>query len=394
MTQTTDLRRLEEEAQADARELMHRLVRHHANNTTDLADGQWHEPASNYGDPAVFRREIDRVHRRIPMPLAVSAEIREPGSYKAIEVAGIPVVITRGADGRVNAMVNSCRHRGAQVVGAGRGSTKRLTCPYHSWAYDLAGCLLGAYGEKTFGPIDREDRSLITLPVEERAGIVFVGLTPGLEWDLDEWLGDMLPVLERMRLGTLHVHSYDTLPGPNWKLVVDGFLETYHFSTLHRNTVFLTLLSNLAVFDALGKHLRYAYARRSIADVAKMPPAEQDPARHVGPVTWLFPGLNIAGGLGDGHTVVSLVVPGRTIRESVTHQTVLLRTPPGTELELKKADQVCDLFRDVLVLEDYPVCEAVQATLEAVAGTDFLFGRNEPGVQHFHRVLNSLMDQA
>ena len=390
----TDLRFLEEEARADARELMRRLVEHHANNTTDLADGQWHEPASNYGDPAVFRREIDRVHRRIPMPLALSAEIREPGSFKAIEVAGIPVVITRGADGGVNAMVNSCRHRGAQVVGAGRGNTNRLTCPYHSWVYGLDGCLLGAYGEKTFGPVDRESRSLITLPAEERAGIVFVGLTPGLRWDLDEWLGDMLPVLERMRLGTLHVHSYDTFPGPGWKLVVDGFLETYHFSTLHRTTVFLTLLSNLAVFDTFGRHLRYAYARRSIADVAKLPPEEQDPARHVGPVTWLFPGLNIAGGLGDGHTVASLVVPGRAIGESVTHQTVLLRKPPGSELELKKADQVADLFRDVLTLEDYPVCEAVQGTLEAVAGNDFLFGRNEPGVQHFHRVLNSLMDEA
>lgn len=384
---------LAEEAVADARELMHRLVRHHADHTTDLADGQWHEPASNYADPEVFRREIARVHRRIPMPLALTAELRDPGSYKAIEVAGIPVVLTRGEDGQVHAMVNSCRHRGAQVVEAGRGVKSRLTCPYHSWAYGLDGCLLGVYGEKTFGPVDRESRSLLTLPVEERAGIVFVGLTPGLEWDLDEWLGDVLPVLERMRLDTRHVHSYDTFPGPNWKLVVDGFLETYHFSTLHRNTVFLTLLSNLAVFDTFGRHLRYAYARRSIADVAKKPLEDQDPALHVGPVTWLFPGLNIAGGLGEGHTVASLVVPGRVIGESVTHQTVLLRKPPTTDLELKKADQVADLFRDVLTLEDYPVCEAVQRTLDAVADTDFLFGRNEPGVQHFHRVLDSLLGE-
>lgn len=393
MTQTMDPKRLEEEAQADAHELMQRLIRHHANNTTDLADEQWHEPASNYGDPAVFRREIERVHRRIPMPLALSAEIREPGDYKAIEAAGIPVVITRGTDGRANAMINSCRHRGAQVIEAGLGATNRLTCPYHAWAYDLSGCLLGVYGEQTFGPVDRESRSLITLPVEERAGIVFVGLTPGLRWDLDDWLGDILPLLEKLRLDTMHVHSHASFPGPNWKLVVDGFLETYHFAPLHRTTVYPTSLSNLAVFDTFGRHLRYAYARRGIADAAKLPPEEQDPTRTIGPVTWLFPGLSIAGGLRN-HTVASLVVPGRTIGESVTHQTTLLRKPPATDVELKEADQVADLFHDVLVTEDYPVCEAVERTLEAVAGTDFLFGRNEPAVQHFHRVLNSVAEEA
>lgn len=378
-----------DEVRADAFDLMRRLVVHHQNGTTDLAEEQWLEPADNYGDPEVFRREVQRVHRRIPMPLALSRELAEPGDYKAIDVGGIPVVITRDAEGGLNAMINSCRHRGARVVEEdGNGSTKRLTCPYHAWAYDLSGCLIGAYGEKTFGPVDRESRSLITLPVEERAGIVFVGLTPGLPWDLDEWLGGMLPILERLRLDTLNVHSNARFPGPNWKLVVDGFLETYHFASLHRTTVYPTSLSNIATFDAYGRHLRYCYARRNIVDAARKPLEETDPSSCIGPVTWLFPGLSIAGGLRN-HTVVSLVVPGRTISESVTHQTTLLRDVPTTDLDFEEAKRVADQFRDVLVTEDYPVCEAIERGLSAVAGTDFLFGRNEPAVQHFHRVLDA-----
>ena len=381
---------LEQEARADALDLMRRLTRHHQEKTTDLAAGLWYEPASNYVDPEIFRTEIERVHRSVPLPLAMSREIGEPGSYKAIEAAGIPVVITRDEDGQVHAMVNSCRHRGAEVVGAGLGTTKRLTCPYHTWAYDLSGCLLGVYGEKTFGPIDRASRALIALPAEERAGIVFVGLTVGSRLDLDEWLGDMLPVLERLRLDSTHLYSTASFPGPNWKLVVDGFLETYHFASLHRTTVFPTSLSNIAAFDAFGRHLRYCYARRGIADAARNPLDDVDPTLNLGPVAWLFPGLSIAGGL-RRHTIASLVLPGRTIGESVTHQTVLLREPPVTDVEIKEADQFTDLFRDVLVDEDYPVCEGIQRGLTAVAGQDFVFGRNEPGVQHFHKVLNRVV---
>jgi hypothetical protein len=37
--------------------------------------------------------------------------------------------------------------------------------------------------------------------------------------------------------------------------------------------------------------------------------------------------------------------------------------------------------------EDYATGFGVQRGLEAMDGENFVFGRNEPGVQHFHRVL-------
>ena len=42
------------------------------------------------------------------------------------------------------------------------------------------------------------------------------------------------------------------LDGPNWKVVIDGYLEGYHFASLHRTTVFRTNFSNMAAFDKLG----------------------------------------------------------------------------------------------------------------------------------------------
>lgn len=376
-------------AREDALRSMARLVKHHEDKTTDLAEGQWREPVRNYADPELFRTEIERVHRRVPLPLAMSCELTEPNSYKSIEVAGIPVIITRDRDGQVHAMINACRHRGAELLGEGTGSTKRITCPYHAWSYDLKGCLVGVYGEKTFGPIDKEARSLIRLPAEERAGIVFVSLTPDVELNLDDWLGDALPLLEALRLDTSHHHSTRWLNGPNWKIVIDGYLEGYHFASLHRTTVYRTNLSNMAAFDTLGHHQRNVFALRPIAEAATQPESEWDPATCTGPILWLFPGLAIAGGLRH-QTAVSLVLPGRTVTESRTQQLILLREAPETEEDVKSADQTRDWFHDVVLDEDYLTGEGVQRGLDALADTDYIFGRNEPGVQHFHRVLNEL----
>src|SRR3954451_22254357 len=88
----------------DAFGVMRRLVGHYRDKTTDQAPEQYREPVANYRDPAVWQREIERIHRKVPIPLALSAELRDPGSYKAVEVAGTPVLITRDRSGTVKAV--------------------------------------------------------------------------------------------------------------------------------------------------------------------------------------------------------------------------------------------------------------------------------------------------
>ncbi|CAM5691855.1 Rieske (2Fe-2S) protein OS=Streptomyces griseorubiginosus OX=67304 GN=AQJ54_19580 PE=4 SV=1 [Streptomyces griseorubiginosus] len=144
----------------EAAELVERVMAHYRDNTTHEAQEQWTEPVSNYLDADRWRRETDAVHRSVPLPLAMSSELPGPNTYKAIDVLGIPVLITRDRQGAIHAMINACRHRGAKLLEPGCGVQKRLTCPYHSWSYDLAGQLRGVYAEKTFGEVPREGRSL------------------------------------------------------------------------------------------------------------------------------------------------------------------------------------------------------------------------------------------
>jgi phenylpropionate dioxygenase-like ring-hydroxylating dioxygenase large terminal subunit len=381
------------EAREEAVRMMLRLADHVRNKSTDQAEGNWREPVENYADEELFRAEVETLFKRIPLPLALSCELPGKNSYKAIEAVGLPVVITRDAKGEVHAMLNVCRHRGALICAEGTGTSRALTCPYHAWSYGMDGELRGLYGESTFGDFDKSDRNLVQLPVVEVAGLIFVCLTPGLEMDIDSWLGEFKPVLEALKLDELHLFSSRMMPGPNWKVVIEGYLEGYHFASLHPNTVFKTNLSNTGIFDGFGPHERVGFALRNLeneinagADVATL-----DPSANVGAIIWLFPGMSFAGAFRERMTC-SLVLPTTNVGESMTEQRVFTRTPV-TEENRADLEVFRDFFYDVTYGEDYITGYGVQKGVKAVPGTTQIYGRNEPGVQYVHQTINRIMKE-
>ena len=122
--------------------------------TTEQAADQFRVPVWKYVDEDRFQREMDRIFKRVPLPLALSCELAAPHAYKAMTACGVPVLITRDGDGQVHAHLNVCRHRGAVVAAEGCGQARRFTCPYHGWSYDGRGALAGIYGEESFGPVE------------------------------------------------------------------------------------------------------------------------------------------------------------------------------------------------------------------------------------------------
>ncbi|MGK0460601.1 MAG: phenylpropionate dioxygenase-like ring-hydroxylating dioxygenase large terminal subunit, partial [Candidatus Azotimanducaceae bacterium] len=129
-------------------------------------------PAKHYYDQDRWRAEMDKIFRRMPLMLAMTAEVKEIGDYKAMDAGGIPVLINRGDDGEIRAWMNMCSHRGAQIMEHGCGNTHRFTCPYHAWSYNRDGELTGIFQNKDFGDIDKSAYGLIPLPVKESAGLI------------------------------------------------------------------------------------------------------------------------------------------------------------------------------------------------------------------------------
>src|SRR3546814_20737118 len=87
-----------------------------------------------------------------------------------------------------------------------------------------------------FGDVPDEYHRLIPISVEERAGLIWGVLTPGLDLELDQHLGGILPMLEKLGLDKFHFAGEADIKGANWKPAHDGHIEHYNFGVLHKET--------------------------------------------------------------------------------------------------------------------------------------------------------------
>ncbi|MBO6610475.1 Rieske 2Fe-2S domain-containing protein, partial [Altererythrobacter sp.] len=93
-------------------EMTRNLIAHGAADTMEYADDVVRVPASAYTDEALFEREKQQIFRRLPLMVAPSCEIPNVGDYKAMDICGVPLLLTRKKDGSVGAFLNMCKHRG------------------------------------------------------------------------------------------------------------------------------------------------------------------------------------------------------------------------------------------------------------------------------------------
>ncbi|WP_420637683.1 aromatic ring-hydroxylating oxygenase subunit alpha [Candidatus Poriferisocius sp.] len=355
-------------------------------DTTDLAPDVMAQPVQAYLDQDRFEYETDRIFKRLPLALALGSELPGPNTYKAVDALGVPVLLTRGADGAARAFLNVCKHRGSPLCEPGSGSARRLSCPYHAWVYDLSGDLVGMFGAQTFGDVDRDHLSLTPLACAEAAGFVFASLTPGVTFDIDAFLGDFAPYVAALELDQWHIFEQRTLEGPGWKVAWDGYLEGYHQERLHPQTVGLNTIGNLMAHDTWGPHQRIVFGRKSLPELVGVSEEQWDLDRHIRLIHSIFPNVSISGILGD-YCLLSQLYPGPTADASTTVQTVLCRHEPAGEEERQMAEQFSALVLRAVRDEDYWVGFQIQNALKSGATPEVLFGRNEPSLQHYHRAV-------
>ena len=365
--------------------LTRRVLRLHETGSTDMAAAPMRQPLDAYVNPERWAHEVDKVFRELPLALAPSVELPEAGSYRALHIAGVPVLMVRGNDGAARAFINACRHRGAPVTEDGRGQLgkSRFLCPYHAWAYDDRGALVGMFGAGTFGEVAREGLGLVELPAAERSGFIWVALKPGHDFDIDAWLGDFRPRLDSLKLADWHFYRQREIEGPSWKVAWDGYLEGYHQQMVHPQTVGKNTIANLMAWDAYGPHQRIVFGRKSLPQLSGKPEAEWDAEAHIRLIHSAFPNLSISGIVG-GHCLVSQLYPLADMERTLTVQTVLTEAPPQTDAELQAAETFSQMALQAVRDEDYAMGRRIQAGIAAASG-GFVFGRNEPSLQHYHQ---------
>lgn len=132
-------------------------------------------PARAYTDPAVFELERERIFRRTWQFAGPLDQLALPGNYLAVDVAGMPVVLTLDLDGALHADHNVCRHR-AGVVARGAGNRKSLQCAYHGWLYGLDGCLKRTPEFEGVEDFRKEKFGLLPIRLETWGPFAFVNL--------------------------------------------------------------------------------------------------------------------------------------------------------------------------------------------------------------------------
>jgi len=379
------------------REIARKSLRFLDEGTTEMAPALYEEPVTIYTSEQVYKQEMEHVFLRVPVFVGMSRDLPEPGSFFTRELAGKPLLFTRDETGCVHAFLNSCQHRGVKLVD-GCGKSRRLTCPFHGWVYNPGGELVGMPFAEGFEGLDRTGRGLIEYPAGEAYGLLFASLRPGPEIDLESWLAGLGPDLAAFGFGTWepiaqpHVHQVRA----NWKVVYDGFCETYHFLQLHRDTA-PHVYANVSAFDPFGRHGRMTTTNKQIDELRSRPEEEWHPLRDGSfNVNYrIFPSLSFST-IGDRRTEIFQVWPGRGPDETVAIHFSYLADPPETDAQREKA--LADLrfaCQTIVDDQDFRVNESTLPGIRSESSArSFVFGRNEPCAQYWHRQLRlALEDQ-
>ncbi|MFA7440619.1 MAG: SRPBCC family protein [Sphingomonadaceae bacterium] len=333
------------------------------------------------------------------MLAALSVELPRPGDYKALELMGKPILITRRSDGSVAAMLNVCTHRGMILKPEGHGHGNRFSCPYHAWTFANDGKLLAVAEAQKFGAVCKEERGLRRLPCAEAGGIIWVQMTPdddgNNEIDIRPHLGGMLDDLNSYGLDKWHFCGSRRIHGANWKIAYDGYLEGYHFAAAHPNTIHPRTFSNIMHFAAYGPHMRVGYPQVSIKERLSALPREtwgEHENEGFDFVRTIFPNVSIF--FAPEITQIAQLIPGPTPDKNTTNLLFIRRDPPKDADDAQAIENMMDWLRDVVQKEDYGLGLEVQRGLESGALPSVIFGRNERGNQYFHKYVDYYLSNA
>jgi anthranilate 1,2-dioxygenase large subunit len=223
-------------------------------------------PAWIYTDPDIFEREMSVLFSGPTWNyVGLECEVPEIGSYRKSSVGNKPVIMVRDLNGTINVMENRCSHRGTALCWEERGQSKKITCPYHRWTFDLTGKLIGVPFQDGIngkgGMTDdfaRADHNLRRLRVTSRGGAVWATFDDSTP-DFETYCGpELLGNIDRLFSGRpLRLMGYSRQLIPcNWKVYWENTRDTYHATLLH------TFYVSFGLFRADAAKIRVAALER------------------------------------------------------------------------------------------------------------------------------------
>lgn len=332
-------------------------------------------PPSWYHSSSHFLEEKDRIFKKEWVFLCHSQELLDVGDYITTDVMGIPVIVLRDAEDKIQVLLNICRHRAAPLLTEKRGHLDKpvLMCQYHGWCYRTD----GSFKHAPYVTASTESLDLKNISHTEARGMIFVSFNP-TPYPFEERKEQMLQEMDdaQFKMEEYSFHSQIIREGAfNWKVWVEGFQECYHCPTIH------------PIFNKDFHLSKYRVHNKDHYSVHECPRKEQSTTGSFeGLWLWLFPNC----GLPCYEKVYySLRVNPKSPNKTELIYTFFANDQFHTEEEANFFD-----FIKQITDEDFVICERVQKNLEEVTGSDLyeqghLNLTRENGVHYFHQLIRN-----
>ncbi|MFK8031415.1 MAG: aromatic ring-hydroxylating dioxygenase subunit alpha [Gammaproteobacteria bacterium] len=359
---------------------------------TSKPDGErvQYVPASVYLDQAHFIKEREALFLSRPVALIPTARLTS-GQSVTHDYYGVPLVVTRDAEGVAHVLVNVCQHRGTRLVETSAvQSASRLVCPYHAWTYTLSGALQGLPLPDSFPGLDKQRYRLNRLPVIEAGGLIWTRLD-GKSIEPESVLGDIADDFKTLGLAEAHVFQKTSHQvTANWKLIMDAFLESYHVQRLHKNSIAPFFADSITASDRVGDHFRSAVARIGYREAKS--DDSMDTLRQI--ITFSFsliPATVVV--VSPDYINVMMIYP-KNVDETVVEDYMLIPEAPASQDDrLHWSESFKLLDGHVFGGEDFRAAELGQLGLSSGTIERVTLGAAEQGVADFHQTVLALIDE-
>lgn len=343
-------------------------------------------PRQWYFDEELFYLENENLLGRSWSYVCRKEELSTVGSYVTAQLGKEQVLVLRKKDMTLAAFHNVCPHRGARIL-EGKGICDKLKCPYHAWIFDENGDTHHVPKSSWFGPCtDFTELKLRSAAVKVWKGFIFVNPSTECE-EFEEWIGDYGEYLDGCQIDYEELEEVSRFTFDeqiNWKLIVENYVEDYHFAYVHPKTLAAFDFSRVRTLPTKN-HIRIPmpYKRTPPVGHSKYPWQHGSVSRQ----GFIFPTLTLQPA--TNHLSLFIIKPisaNRSVIEIPVYQTPQQRINYPIDLALLKRDIENDME------EDFAICRALQInTQSSHYSVNVLAGEHELGVKHFHETWRSFM---
>lgn len=207
-------------------------------------------PFSVYLDPEYAKLELEHVWKKSWQFACREEELPEVGSCLPYDVGPLSFIIMRSGKDKFQAFYNSCMHKGTRLVD-NRCKLKAIRCRFHGWKWNLDGSVKDILAPWDFPGMEPEEYKLQEIAIDRWGGCLFINPDPNCG-PLKDALGIMPEHFKHFdmenRFTVLHTRIKIRC---NWKVLFEGFVESYHVPATHHQIANFTgdINSRYDIFD-------------------------------------------------------------------------------------------------------------------------------------------------